>query len=77
MKYCLSDTVQMESSERDQRAADWRRARRWLDALPADDRAQLRAYWQRCTLPADPIYLLCLISSHTRQRIDAGMIDLA
>ena len=59
-----------EGSERDQRAADWRRARRLLEELDDAKRKAMRAYWQRCGLPGDPVYLLCLVNMHITGRFD-------
>ena len=44
---------------RDQRAADWRRARRTLRALTAEQQARVDRRWaQNRFMPGDPVYLL-------------------
>lgn len=59
-----------EGSERDQRAADWRRARRLLKEMDYAKRKALLAYWQRCGWPGDPVYLLCLVNMQITGRFD-------
>lgn len=44
---------------RDTRAADWRRARRTLRALPTEIQARVHQRWTRNRfMPGDPVYLL-------------------
>ena len=40
------------------RAANWRKARREIDAMPPRMRTKLRAAWNGAPYPADPVYLL-------------------
>jgi hypothetical protein len=47
---------------RDTRAADWRRARRTLRAMSAEQQAQVdRRFTQNRFMPGDPVYLLEII----------------
>ena len=46
---------------RDKQAASWRRARRSLRDLPELTRRGLIIYWQTCSFPGSPEYLLSMI----------------
>lgn len=59
-----------EGCQRVQRATDWRRARRTLSAYPAAERSALLEYWNRCSWPADPVYLLCMLNMYATGRLE-------
>lgn len=59
-----------EREDRQQRAVKWREGRRRLAAYPEDERRQLLAYWQRCSWPGDPTYLLSMMHMYDNQRLD-------
>lgn len=63
--------VRDEVERRQRRAADWRRARRGLNAYSGAERSALLAYWQRCQWPGDPMYLLSMLHMHANDRLDA------
>lgn len=58
------------AEQRDRRAADWRRARAKLAEYRYSVRRDLRAYWQRCSWPADPTYLLSMMHMHDTGRLE-------
>ncbi len=58
------------TAQRAARAMAWRKARAKLAAYPHPERRELLAYWQRCSLPGDPEYLLSVIHSHVHGRLD-------
>lgn len=61
-----------QKDQRARRAAQWRRARRRLDAYPAATRALLLRTWnQHRWMPGDPAYLLDMLHS-----FDTGSLTL-
>ena len=66
-----------QHQERAVRATDWRRARKRLALYPQPIRGELLAYWQRCTWPADPTYLLCMLHMHDQGRLDLNPVYLS
>lgn len=60
----------LQQKERDDRAKQWRRARRRLLEYEQRLRASIRSIWQGCPYPADPVYLLDLL-----HQIDMGKMD--
>lgn len=57
---------------RDQRAADWRRARQRMNAVGDNLRPVLILLWREAPYPADPTYLLDFLHS-----VDVGRINPA
>ena len=60
----------LQQKERDDRARLWRRARGRLFKYEQPLRATVRAVWQGCPYPADPVYLLDLL-----HQIEMGKTD--
>lgn len=60
------------------RADRWREARRRLSAFSANERAVLRAAWDRAPYPADPVYLLDFLHGYSvgRFTLDQMPFDL-
>lgn len=54
---------------RQQRAGEWRKARARVQAYPDAARRALLAYWQNCTWPADPSYLLTMCHMYDTERL--------
>lgn len=54
------------------RARHWREARAQLRVYDADDRLGLLAYWQRCSWPADPEYLVSMLQMYEVGRLSLG-----
>ena len=61
----------IQQSERDRRAADWRRARARIAGLGGNVRPVVTQLWGEAPYPADPIYLLDMLHG-----IDIGRIDI-
>lgn len=59
-----------ETRDRTRRAADWRKARRQIDALPERERRAIRRVWDCAPYPADPSRLLSVLHSYSLGRID-------
>lgn len=59
-----------ETKERRERAKSWRKARRQIDAFPADERLDVRRAWGCAPYPADPSYLLSVLHRYSLGRID-------
>ena len=59
-----------EARERSERAGEWRKARRMIDALPDSERRAVRRAWNCAPYPADPSYLLSVLHSYSQGRID-------
>lgn len=59
-----------EARWRDDRAAQWRKARRMIDALPADERRAVRRVWDCAPYPADPCRLLGVLHSYSLGKLD-------
>ena len=55
---------------RQRRAHEWRQGRAKLTQYPVEERRCLLAYWQRCSLPADPEYFLTMMHMHDTGRLD-------
>lgn len=65
---------EQQRQQRAVRAADWRRARIRFAGYTQPLRGELRAYWQRCSWPADPTYLLCLLHMHDQGRLELNPV---
>jgi len=63
--------ILIQQSERDKRAAAWRKARARLCTHGDYVRPVVRALWREAPYPADPSYLLDML-----HRIDIGRIDI-
>lgn len=61
---------QYQREERALRAKRWREARLKLAGYPAQQRAVLLAYWQRCGWPGDPTYLSSMLHMYDTGRLD-------
>lgn len=59
-----------EARWRDDRAAQWRKARRMINALPDQDRSAMRQVWDCAPYPADPSRLLSVLHSYSLGRLD-------
>ena len=59
-----------EQRWRNQRATQWRYARRLLASHGDNSRRTIRALWQEAPYPADPVYLLDMLTSIREGRID-------
>ena len=59
-----------EARMRQREAQTWRKARARLASYTDRERAALLAYWQRCSLPADPEYFLTMMHMHDTGRLD-------
>lgn len=70
--------LEHERRSRTYRADRWREARRRLSALSDNERAVLRAAWDRAPYPADPVYLLDFLHSYSVGRfpLDQMPFDL-
>ena len=70
--------LEQERRSRAYRADRWREARRKLSALSDNERAVLRAAWDRAPYPADPVYLLDFLHSYSvgRFTLDQMPFDL-
>ncbi|WP_432816576.1 hypothetical protein [Sulfitobacter sp. JB4-11] len=55
---------------RSDRAAKWRKARRMIDSLPAEDSLAIRRVWDCAPYPADPSRLLSVLHSYSLGKID-------
>ncbi|WP_179381298.1 hypothetical protein [Jannaschia marina] len=55
---------------RSDRAAEWRKARRMIDTLPAAERRAVRRAWDCAPYPADPSRLLGVLHSYSLGKID-------
>ncbi len=64
----LSD--RQEARWRSDRAAEWRKARRMIDSLPADEGRAIRRVWDCAPYPADPSRLLGVLHSYSLGKID-------
>lgn len=64
----LSDT--QESRWRSDRAAEWRKARRMIDSLPANEGRAIRRVWDCAPYPADPSRLLGVLNSYSLGKMD-------
>jgi len=64
----LSDA--QEIRWRSDRAAEWRKARRMIDSLPAEERLAIRRVWDCAPYPADPSRLLSVLHSCSLGKID-------
>jgi hypothetical protein len=49
-------------------AASWREARASLRSLPPGPRAGILRYWQTCSLPGHPVYLLSMLHDHRARK---------
>lgn len=58
------------TAARAQRAFKWRQARVALAAFPEEERQALLSYWQRCSCPAAPEYLLSVLHAYRCNRLD-------
>lgn len=58
-----------ERRDRQRRADTWRKARTALAAVPEPGRSAVRAYWQRCIWPADPVYLCEMVTMYQTDRL--------
>lgn len=59
-----------QAKSRQRLAEKWREARRRLRSYPDDERKALLGYWQRCTWPGDPTYLLSMLHMYDTGRLD-------
>lgn len=59
-----------EARWRDNRAAQWRKARRMIDVLPDQDRRAMRRVWDCAPYPADPSRLLGVLHSYSLGSLD-------
>lgn len=64
----LSD--QQETRWRSERAAEWRKARRMIDSLPAEEGRAIRRVWDCAPYPADPSRLLGVLHSYSLGKLD-------
>lgn len=64
----LSDT--REARWRSDRAAEWRKARRMIDSLPAKECRAIRRVWDSAPYPADPSRLLGVLHSYSLGKLD-------
>jgi hypothetical protein len=49
-------------------AASWREARASLRSLPPGPRTGILRYWQTCSLPGHPVYLLGMLHDHRARK---------
>src|ERR1700693_6387574 len=49
-------------------AASWRESRASLRSLPPGPRAGILRYWQTCSLPGHPVYLLGMLHDHRARK---------
>ena len=49
-------------------AASWREARASLRSLPPGPRSGILRYWQTCSLPGHPVYLLGMLHDHRARK---------
>ena len=70
--------LEQERRSRALRADRWREARRRLSAFSANERAVLRAAWDRAPYPADPLSLLDFLHGYSvgRFSLDQMPFDL-
>lgn len=59
-----------EIKDRRERAQKWRAALRQIDALPDNERRDVRRAWDCAPYPADPSYLLSVLHSYSLGRVD-------
>lgn len=64
----LSD--QQETRWRSERAAEWRKARRMIDSLPAKESRAIRRVWDCAPYPADPSRLLGVLHSYSLGKLN-------
>lgn len=64
----LSDT--QEARWREDRAAAWRKARRMIDSLPAEEGRAIRRVWDCAPYPADPSRLMGVLHSYSLGKLD-------
>ena len=63
-------SVQQEARCRSDRAAEWRKARRMIDNLPAEEGRAIRRVWDCAPYPADPSRLLGVFYSYSLGKLD-------
>ena len=63
-------SVQQEARCRSDRAAEWRKARRMIDNLPAEEGRAIRRVWDCAPYPADPSRLLGVLYSYRLCKLD-------
>ena len=61
---------QQETRWRSDRAAEWRKARRMIDSLPAEEGRAIRRVWDCAPYPADPSRLLDVLLSYSLGKLD-------
>jgi hypothetical protein len=59
-----------QQRDRDRRAANWREARTRIAAFDPPVRSRIFALWRDCPYPADPGYLMDLLTDVERGRVD-------
>lgn len=57
-----------QQERRDNQARGWRKARLRLAAFPEDQRRKIRALWLDAPYPADPVFLMSMLSDLERGR---------
>lgn len=62
--------ARVQAEMRQQRAAKWREARARLQSYGDNQRGVIRQLWQEAPYPADPVYLLDMLTQIDRGRID-------
>lgn len=61
---------QQETRWRSERAAEWRKARRMIDSLPAEEGRAIRRVWDCAPYPADPSRLSGVLHSYSLGKLD-------
>ncbi|WP_420013165.1 hypothetical protein [Tateyamaria sp.] len=61
---------QQETRWRSKRAVEWRKARRMIDSLPAEEGRAIRRVWDCAPYPADPSRLLGVLHSYSLGKLD-------
>ena len=65
---CKSHRTTWWQQHRNHVAASWRESRASLRSLPPGPRAGILRYWQTCSLPGHPVYLLGMLHDHRARK---------